>query len=404
MVRYSERKEMENKETKESLRGTNTEEDLKNIKKQKDVKISVIIPVYNVEKYLKRCLDSVITQTYENLEVICIDDGSTDHSAEILRFYAKKDSRIIVLTQSNKGPAAARNRGLDIATGQYISFVDADDFLQWNAYEILVTVAEENSLDLIMFGANTFPWGEGEGWINEKFDTKYKVYETKSAGEVIFGEKASVPFLWMHFIKRTLLESPGKIRLDETLVLGEDQLFQFLYVPRATKIMVIEDKLYNYQVSRNDSLMQLYSSRRITKVEYHLMLVRKIIRAWKAEGYFEIEEDNLATWMTNFIYYSLFNLPIQYKKVYAVQFIELLEEEGIREYLIADYEQKHYKEMLEWKSWTENKDNDNEELHNKIEQEKYEIAETLNSRAFRLGRLLTKKKERLNLAEFEIEK
>lgn len=396
---------MENKQNNK-LVGTVYEEceDLREQRKQCDAKVSVIIPVYNVEKYLKRCLDSVITQTYETLEIICVDDGSTDRSLEILRFYEKKDSRVIVVTQSNQGPAAARNRGLNIATGKYISFVDADDFLQWNAYEILTMVAEENALDLIMFGANTYPQDKGEWWINEKFQTRYKVYEAKSAGEVIFGEKASVPFLWMHFIKRTLVERPWKIRLDETMVLGEDQLFQFLYVPRAAKIMVIEDKLYNYQVSRNDSLMQLYSSRRITKIEYHLMLVQKIVSAWKEEGYFEMEEDNLATWMTNFIYYSLVNLPMQYKKKYAGQFMELLAKCEVREYLIADYEQNHYKEMLEWKLWSGNENNEVKELGERIEREKYEIAETLRSKAFRLGRKLTKKKERINLNEFEVVK
>ncbi len=396
---------MENKQNNK-LVGTVYEEceDLREQRKLCDAKVSVIIPVYNVEKYLKRCLDSVITQTYENLEIICVDDGSTDRSLEILRFYEKKDSRVIVVTQSNQGPAAARNRGLNIATGKYISFVDSDDFLQWNAYEILTMVAEENALDLIMFGANTYPQDKGEWWINEKFQTRYKVYEAKSAGEVIFGEKASVPFLWMHFIKRTLVERPWKIRLDETMVLGEDQLFQFLYVPRATKIMVIEDKLYNYQVSRNDSLMQLYSSRRITKIEYHLMLVQKIVSAWKEEGYFEMEEDNLATWMTNFIYYSLVNLPMQYKKKYAGQFMELLAKCEVREYLIADYEQNHYKEMLEWKLWSGNENNEVKELGERIEREKYEITETLRSKAFRLGRKLTKKKERINLNEFEVVK
>lgn len=92
-------------------------------------KISVIVPVFNVEKYLKRCLDSILTQTYWNLEVLCIDDGSEDHSLEILKFYEKKDSRVRVYTQARKGPSAARNRGLDEATGDFISFVDADDYI-----------------------------------------------------------------------------------------------------------------------------------------------------------------------------------------------------------------------------------------------------------------------------------
>lgn len=114
------------------------------VKKDKvDISISVIVPVYNAEKYLKTCLDSLISQTYTNFEVLCVDDGSTDHSLNILRFYEKKDNRIKVFTQKNAGPAAARNKALQYATGDYISFVDADDYLVENAFKILVKVAGE---------------------------------------------------------------------------------------------------------------------------------------------------------------------------------------------------------------------------------------------------------------------
>ena len=90
--------------------------------------ISVIIPVYNVEKYLKRCLDSVVNQSYKNLEIILIDDGSTDNSSKILKQYSQKDVRIIILNQKNLGAGAARNKGIKVATGKYIVFMDPDDF------------------------------------------------------------------------------------------------------------------------------------------------------------------------------------------------------------------------------------------------------------------------------------
>ena len=116
--------------------------------------ISVIIPVYNVEQYLKRCLDSILSNTYKNLEVICVDDGSTDNSLKILEFFAQKDPRVRILQQNRKGPSAARNKGLDMAKGKYISFVDSDDFISFNAYEILMLVAEQYNLDITIFGAN----------------------------------------------------------------------------------------------------------------------------------------------------------------------------------------------------------------------------------------------------------
>ena len=92
--------------------------------------ITIIVPVYNVEKYLRRCLDSIIGQTYQNLEILCIDDGSTDSSGEICKQYAAQDERIKVLRQENHGVSAARNKGLDAATGEYIAFVDSDDYIE----------------------------------------------------------------------------------------------------------------------------------------------------------------------------------------------------------------------------------------------------------------------------------
>lgn len=381
------------------IEGKNMLEEVKDVKI--DVKVSVIMPVYNVEKYLKQCLDSVITQTYTNVEVICVDDGSTDHSLDILRFYEKKDSRIKVLTQENQGPSVARNRALDVATGKYISFVDSDDFLQWNAYEILTLVAEQNDLDLIMFGANVFPYVQGENWIKEKLNTRYKVYEQTKPSDVIFHEKASVPFIWLHFVKRTLFERPWKIRFDETMNLAEDQLLQFQYVPRAKKVMVIDDKLYNYRVERQASLMQLYSTRKIQKVEMHMTLIKKVIEAWKAEGYFETEVDNLATWMTNFIFYSIVNLPMEFKKKYSKQILEVFEKNNICEYLIAGYELKNYEAMKEWANWSGSSKEEIDRIKESIDSEKYEISETLKSKAFHVGRKLTKKSKRLDLTRFE---
>jgi len=113
-------------------------------------KISVIVPVYNVEKFLKRCLDSLINQTYENLEIICINDGSTDNSLKILKEYAQKDSRIIIIDQENKKLGAARNRGLNASTGKYISFVDSDDWVDLNYFEKLYNAITKYNCDCSM--------------------------------------------------------------------------------------------------------------------------------------------------------------------------------------------------------------------------------------------------------------
>ncbi|SFL66609.1 Glycosyltransferase involved in cell wall bisynthesis [Methanobrevibacter olleyae] len=115
------------------------------------VKVSVIVPVYNVEKYLKECLDSIINQTLKDIEIICIDDGSTDNSLSILESYAEKDDRIKIISQENQGQGVARNTGLDNAVGNYIYFIDSDDFLELNALEELYNIAYEKSLDFVLF-------------------------------------------------------------------------------------------------------------------------------------------------------------------------------------------------------------------------------------------------------------
>jgi glycosyltransferase involved in cell wall biosynthesis len=111
-------------------------------------KISVIVPVYNVENFIRKCIDSILNQTFTNLEIILVNDGSTDNSGKICEEYAKKDKRIIVIQQKNRGQSAARNAGLDIATGDYIGFVDSDDYIASNMYEILYNSLIENNCDL----------------------------------------------------------------------------------------------------------------------------------------------------------------------------------------------------------------------------------------------------------------
>lgn len=114
--------------------------------------ISVIIPVYGVEKYIAQCLESIINQTYKNLEIIIINDGTKDRSAEIAKEYAAKDSRIKVYDFENGGLSVARNRGLEIATGDYISYIDSDDWLDTKMYETLLDAAMKNDADMVKCG------------------------------------------------------------------------------------------------------------------------------------------------------------------------------------------------------------------------------------------------------------
>ncbi len=364
-------------------------------KRKKDLLVSVIIPVYNAEKNLSACLLSIINQTYENLEIICVNDGSTDRSSDILAFYEKKDKRIKVINQRNRGPSAARNTALDHASGDYISFVDSDDYLQLNAYEILTEcAAQKENWDLIFFGGNII--GEENAYISDKLTTVFKKYTDCKTDDVVFNEKAARPFLWMHFIKREVIEVPKPLRFEEELKLGEDQVFQFCYVPRAKNVMVIDQKLYNYRFSNNTSLMHIFNHRRIKKTEVHFQIVERVVQRWKEYGYYENHIDCLWTWIVEFIYWTIIDLPSDFRKVYSARFISIVNNEDVA-YLILESETLHFNQMKEWSIDSYSVEQEIKDLEEQNDNEKYEIEETLKSRAFKIGRMITPRKKRIDL-------
>ena len=163
-------------------------------------KVSVIIPVYNREKYLKQCLDSVINQTLQDIEIICIDDGSTDRSLKVLNEYGKKDGRIKILNQENQGPGLARNSGLKIARGEYIGFVDSDDWIDLNFYETLFTEAKKQDADL----ARTLYVYEFQEH-SKKDNINKTILEKKSKGELLNVNEHSV-VIWNAIYKREYLQ------------------------------------------------------------------------------------------------------------------------------------------------------------------------------------------------------
>lgn len=362
--------------------------------------ISVIIPAYNVDQYIKQCVDSVLTQTYRRIEVICIDDGSTDNTIPILEFLAQKDARVKLIKQSHQGVSAARNKGLESAHGKYISFVDSDDYLQWNSYEILTEVAEKFKLDLIIFGANII--GEAPEWIEKKVNTIYNYYPEGTAENVIFEEESARPFLWLHFIKRSLFEEGTKVRFNENMEMGEDQLCQFEYVPKAKSVMVIDDKLYNYRIGRTCSLMQLYEKQQMKKFNSHLILGSTLMETWKKQGRLNKNEDQVITWFTNLTYWSLITFPKKFQPKLAKQILNVIRKYNLKEYCISWYEKEHLNYIKDISLQIIGEDDEIADMEAQIKREEYEIQETLKSRAFKLGRQLTAKNERLNLSEYEM--
>lgn len=204
-------------------------------------KVSVIIPVYKVEPYLRQCLDSVINQTYYNLEIIVIDDGSPDNCGVICDEYAMLDARICVVHRTNAGVGAARNTGIDMATGDWITFIDSDDWIESEYIEKMMMLGESQKADIICSGGyirerngrdnciqrnvtDLFYYGKKEDYVKwEKLKVRTLGYNTEDKN---FNKKGSLCYVWDKFYKTAFLKS-AEITMSEYIHPYEDNLFNF---------------------------------------------------------------------------------------------------------------------------------------------------------------------------------
>jgi glycosyltransferase involved in cell wall biosynthesis len=205
------------------------------------IDISVIIPVFNAEQYLNKCLDSIINQTVKNIEIICVDDRSTDGSVEVLEYYSKQDKRLkILLHDQNKGTSAARNSGLATAKGQYIYFMDNDDWIELNYLEKMLQAAKEHNSKIVV-NVNTIAHAP-----DRIFRIFSYAYSTASPGFLPAKENISklVWPVWMHLYESSFLKKIG-ISFPEGC-LSEDVYFQYMSYVFVDKVFVVNDIVYHY--------------------------------------------------------------------------------------------------------------------------------------------------------------
>jgi len=212
----------------------------------KSIKISVIIPVYNVENYLKQCLNSVVNQTLEDIEIICIDDGSTDNSLNILEKYAVKDDRIIIIANDHKGAGSARNTGLKIAKGNYISFIDSDDWIEIDAFDKLYSIMLANDPDMIFFKMLNYDDESDKFYSSDYYDLSCikefftnLTYDYHDLKDQIFRIAVS-PCNKLY--KRSFLKQTNA-KFPEGLIF-EDNPFFFKNTLNAKKIFLLDEYLY----------------------------------------------------------------------------------------------------------------------------------------------------------------
>lgn len=206
--------------------------------------ISVIIPVYNVAEYLDQCLETVCSQTYKKLEIILIDDGSTDGSGRICDEWRSKDDRILVIHKENGGVSSARNEGLKAATGEYVGFVDSDDWLELDMYEKLVDGIAE--ADAVSCGYVDYPYGEGR-----QVPKGTKVIHPCNYPDAIiaiFERNGYFTTLWNKLFRRTAVyKEGGFVPLDTSLSFGEDEVWLITVLKRCKKIAFVPEALYHWR-------------------------------------------------------------------------------------------------------------------------------------------------------------
>lgn len=220
-------------------------------------KISVIIPIYNTSEYLRECLDSAVNQTLKEIEIICVNDGSTDNSLDILKEYAEKDNRFTIISHKNQGLSCARNNALEISNGEYIVFLDSDDYLRDDALDIIYDNMKSKNLDMLSYGVTCFDNNTKKQIYRSYYEFEYL---PKNFNFDTFNYKNAYPFLHK-MIVTTCLTSYSRLFIKNNNIIFpphlkfEDNLFFIKSITKAENCGIIKDKLF-YRRIHNKSITQ----------------------------------------------------------------------------------------------------------------------------------------------------
>lgn len=297
--------------------------------------ISIIVPVYNVEKYLRKCLNSIITQTYENLEIICIDDGSPDNSIDILNEFIKKDKRIKIIRQKNQGLSGARNTGISNATGKYIMFIDSDDWIEQNMVELMAKKMIGKNLDLVICGTYDDYFdrkceinnlSEIKKYLQENINgiSYFKIVSQKTN---LFTAIACNKLYRLDLIKNKKIFFPEK-------KLYEDLFFTFRYLINSRYVDIVENPLYHY-VRRKTSITNILNSKDLDDVLFTLRSLKNFL---EEEEQYELLnslefKEYMFIWISRAILFKIIFLENKYNKKIVNKIIEKLKnDKNYKEY------------------------------------------------------------------------
>lgn len=243
------------------------------------MKLSIIVPVFNVEKYIHQCINSIIYQNYKNLEIILVNDGSTDKCSQICDEFALADNRIKVINQQNKGLSSARNTGLANATGSYVWFIDSDDWIENNTIEILMHELKIEKLEMLAFSMQLFI--EKNNTFEQLGFENFNIPTTSSGNLFLINNKRFAPQAWIYLYEKSFLDK-NHLLFKEGLI-HEDEYFNWNCFIKVKKIKKIKTIVYNYRI-RESSITNSGISQQ--KIDSHLFLLKFLIEL-KIKNFFE---------------------------------------------------------------------------------------------------------------------
>ena len=315
-----------------------------------NIKVSVIIPVFNVEKYLDKCLESLVNQTLKEIEIICVDDGSTDNSMQILKKYESEYSNVIVVSQENAGAGAARNNGLRIAKGEYLSFLDSDDFFEVNMLEEAYEKAVADKADMVVFKSDQYYEDSDEfkqvTWtLRYKKIPPYMPFAHRQMTDNVF--KVFVGWAWDKLFRTEFVKEHNLLFQEQRT--SNDMLFVFAATVLAKRITVVpEDKVLAHQRRNNSSSL---SNTREKSWQCFYNALNALKKRLEDEGIFEELEQDYVNYALHF---SLWNLNTLAEPTYSMLKEKLInewfEELGIkgrdREYFYDKKEYGQFEELM----------------------------------------------------------
>lgn len=319
--------------------------------------ISVIVPVYNAEKHLGKCIESILNQTFQDFELILVDDGSKDNSYNICKLYRERDSRIKLFQQKNEGAGAARNKGLSMASGNFVLFLDSDDWIESNLIETLYNnlIGYHADLSICNFFIEDL---EGKNRSNELFEIANSPYYTEDIAGIIsvLDNQRKLPYLWNRMYRKAIIDD-NNVSFDTFFITGQDLDFNVKYLKHTQSCVVSNDALYHYIKDGTDSLCARYKKNlydivcRLNSCRESLYSYYSLLSTQEGRELFE----------TTYVEYLHTCIPNLFRKYTGLTYKEKLRQiqivfsdKGLKDYIGAykpkSKEQRLFKKLLELNS------------------------------------------------------